>query len=165
MEASGGSSSAKVWMEPGEARIEVVDGTRREVKRVAAPAGSSQRVLFDLRAPVTKPSDAPAGLPPVAAWIGLGVGGAGLTAFGILGAIALSADADLAGSCSPRCPPSRLDEAEQGERLQVGANVAAVIGAAGLATGAIIWIVDAATSAEPSPARPASAGRGFVWRF
>jgi tetratricopeptide (TPR) repeat protein len=164
----GGSESrtAKIWVEPGDIAVEVVDGSRRESKKLSASAGSAQRVLFDLRGPVAAaPADSSTALPPPAAWVAAGIGAAGMTAFAVLGGLVLATDAELADSCSPRCPASRLDEAERGERLQIGANVAVAVGAVGLATGAVIWIVDAATRTKAEPAALLRPGRGFVLRF
>ncbi len=163
----GGSESrtAKIWLEPGDVTVEVVDGSRRESKKLSAPAGSSQRILLDLRGPVAAAPEDSTALPPPAAWVAAGIGAAGMTAFAVLGGLVLATDAELADSCSPRCPPSRLDEAERGERLQIGANVAVAVGAVGLATGAVIWIVDAATRTKAEPAALLRPGRGLVWRF
>lgn len=169
IETKGESATAHVWVDPGDLVVEVIEGSKRDSRKLSAGAGSSHRFLFDLR---PKPALPPAtteraeGMPPAGAWVAAGIGFAGMTAFAILGGLALSADAELADSCSPRCPASRLDEAERGERLQIGANVSAAIGAAGLAAGAVIWIVDAAirSDGETTPAlRPD--GRGLVVRF
>jgi len=73
--------------------------------------------------------------PHVASWITLGLGGAGLVAFGVLGGLALAEDGALETSCGTSCPPSRVSGLET---LTIGADVSLVAGLVLAATGVVL---------------------------
>jgi len=86
--------------------------------------------------PVTVPVTSSSGRTPhVASWITLGLGGAGLVAFGVLGGLALAEDGALASSCGTSCPPSRVSGLET---LTIGADVSLVAGLVLAATGVVL---------------------------
>lgn len=154
-----GDRTARVWRPPGEVSVEAADGAARSSQRAQLAAGGTARITLDLRPQTpTEPQPLPLArslAPPVASWVLGGVGLAGLTSFAVLGGLALSIDADLASSCSPRCGADREDDAARGERFQIAADVSLGVAAAALVAGAVIWIVSATVgdgAAKPTTA-------------
>ncbi len=69
------------------------------------------------------------------------VGGAGLVAFAVLGAMARSRYEDLDAACPDGlCPTERGDDIDGGRRLQTAANVALAVGVAGVGTGVTLLV-------------------------
>lgn len=144
--------TSKVLHEPGEITIVATTPDGRTVKQdVTAPAGGQASVLIEIPAmtgeppPPLKKGEVKADAadiwpPPVPSWIAAGVGAGGLVMFGIFGAMSSSSAGDLE-ECSPRCPESLRDTADSGSTNQTIANVGLVIGAVGLVTAGVLWVV------------------------
>jgi tetratricopeptide (TPR) repeat protein len=87
----------------------------------------------------------------------LGVGGAGLVVFGILGGLTLSEDSRLASTCGANAGRTCSDADVAGLRsMALGADVTLAIGLVAAATGAALLIVDAATDGEQAPSAPSA---------
>jgi hypothetical protein len=83
--------------------------------------------------------------PHVASWIVLGVGGAALAGFAVLGGLALAEDGALASRCGTSC--SRADVGTL-EGLTVGADVSLTAGLVLVAVGVVLALVTDDGSAE-----------------
>ena len=72
--------------------------------------------------------------------VGLGVGGAGLIAFSILGGLALSEQSAVRDGCfaTDTCTP---DDVAAMDNLAMGADISLVIGSVGIAAGAVLLIL------------------------
>ena len=85
----------------------------------------------------------------------------GLALFGIFGAMSSSTASDLE-ACAPRCASSLREDADGAKTQQTVANVSLVVGAVGLASAAVLWIVwpederAAALSVDPPPPKRAA---------
>ncbi len=160
--------TAKVLREPGEITIVVTtpDG-RTASQSVTATAGGQSSILIEVPAANTPPSKKGEGVadsssippPPLASWVAAGVGAAGFIVFGVFGAMSSSSASELE-ECSPSCPESLRDTADSGSSNQTIANVGLVVGALGLVTAGVLWVVwpeDEETAASPSAGRSRAA--------
>ena len=76
------------------------------------------------------------------AYVAGGVGVAGLATFAIAGVMARSTYNDLNGACGGGpCPPDKNGEISSGKTQQTAANVGLVIGIAGVAAGATLFVL------------------------
>lgn len=167
-----GRASARVWREPGVARIVARDagGTTREAT-VDLARGGDERVTLDLGGSPDEEGIPP---PPPAAWIAGGVGAVGLVSFAVFGAMAESAASDLR-ACEPGCDPgdpANRDAVDSGQRDATIANVSLAVGVAGIATGAILWALwpedepsrDSAITVRSIAVRPGGIGASGSFR-
>jgi tetratricopeptide (TPR) repeat protein len=96
------------------------------------------------------------GAPPVATWVLFGIGGAALVAAGATGGLSLSQGADLEERCPDRrCTPADQDDYDQAVALGWASTALFVVGGIGVASGVVVWVVDA--SAEPDSDADATA--------
>lgn len=102
-------------------------------------APTSDPVTIETTAVSTGVNDEPAPsrgrTPHVASWITLGLGGAALAAFGVLGGLALAEDGALASRCGTSCTASDVASLET---LSISADVSLSIGLVLVATGVIL---------------------------
>jgi hypothetical protein len=75
------------------------------------------------------------------AYVAAGVGVAGLATFAIFGLLSNATYADLKSACPRGCPPGKQSEIDTGVLQQTVANVGLGVGIAGLATGAILFLL------------------------
>ncbi len=87
---------------------------------------------------------------PIGVWVLGGVGVAGLATFGILGGVGKSKESSLRSSCSPGCSSSAIDTVRS---EYIAADVAVGIGAAGLVSAAVWYLLrpTRSESGEPAP--------------
>lgn len=151
VESNARGLTAKVLHEPGEITVVATAPDGRTVtQQVTGAAGGQSAILLEIPAaevagPPPKKTEVKADAadiwpPPVPSWIAAGVGAGGLVVFGIFGAMSSSSASDLE-ACSPRCPESLRDTADSGSTNQTIANVGLVIGAVGLVTAGVLWVV------------------------
>lgn len=97
------------------------------------------------------------GVPRVVPWVVLGVGAAGLVAFGVMGAMASSQFDALESRCGAmRCPESEQAEVDSGRSLQTGANVALGIGITGAVVGGVLMALRRPAERAAAPSSAAS---------
>jgi hypothetical protein len=76
------------------------------------------------------------------AYVSGGVGLVGLAAFGVFGAMSNAKYSDLQSSCpGNHCTPDRSSDIDNGRTFQTIANVGLVVGAVGVATSAVLFII------------------------
>jgi hypothetical protein len=77
----------------------------------------------------------------IPAVIALGVGGASLIAWGVLGGMALGEESAVASGCGATvsCTPAQVQTMDD---LALGADIAMVVGLVGVATGVVLFLVD-----------------------
>lgn len=162
--------AAPVPVNPGV--VEVSAGEATQLVMVAP--GEQKEVVLTPPAPVVAPIDAE----PVedtddaerarkrmrtAAYISGGVGAAGLVTFAVAGSMARSQYATLRDECAGPCP-QRQSEIDAGRRSQTVANVGLAIGAAGVATGVVLYFLSQPKSeAEREPSFEAGVAAGPAW--
>ncbi len=112
--------------------------------------------------PVQPPPPPPpqGGIPRSLAWVGFGVGAAGLVGFTVFGLMASGRYDDVSARCGGAvpCSQSDLDLVAGGRTLTTVANVSLGLGLAGIAAGAVIFAV----GRPSSPARPAAVTVGLT---
>jgi hypothetical protein len=162
-------------VDPGEHTIEAsAPGYKRASAKVTLPEGGADSVALTLEpdpnAPKPEPaspgpvtpsqpqeppskaslsvsSDSPSRVPVYAA---LGVGAAGLVVGTVFGLLASGKKSDLDSACANKhCTSAQQDTIDSGKSLATVSTVGFVIGAVGLAAGAVLYIV---TSPKPPPA-------------
>src|SRR5258708_7249627 len=99
------------------------------------------------------------------AYVGAGVGAAGLLSFALFGALARSDYDDLQAACGGGpCPASKQDEIASGRTKQTIANVSLVFGILGAAAGATLFVLsmpkDVPVSSVSLVVSPAGIGVG-----
>lgn len=154
------------FVDPGPTVVEAVapDG-RRIARTMEATIGQSLRVELAFEEPrpgaVVPPAagadtaagEGEHGFPAWPGFVGLGVGVAGLTVMGVFGAVAVSRNAtsdDLAQTCASSgasCDEGR-EERESASDAAGIATAGLVIGAAGLASAAVLFIVHASSGPD-----------------
>jgi hypothetical protein len=158
-------------VDPGEHVIvaKTPDGVRHEM-RVTLDRGQRRNVVLDLSAPPT-PTSTPSATPsaidmgnPVRtwAWIAGGIGLAGIVAGSIAGAVVMGDASTIHSHCSPdlSCSGAGLSAASQSRTFGPISDVGFAVGAAGLATAVILFLLPG-----PSPVQPVATAephRGFV---
>ncbi len=152
-----GSGSA--WSEPGDVTVTMRGKDQEQRRTVRVGPGTTVRLDFTSPA-VTEPPPEPPPPPdggPVVSVPGVVLLGVGLAGVGMFAGFAVSARSKLdeLEACTPACPESKRDVHDTGKRDQLIANVSIGVGAAALAAGATIWIVEAVLDAEPAPAAKA----------
>jgi hypothetical protein len=160
------------WSEPapvvaGATDIVVSTPGHAPVKRsVTLAAGQRQALSIDAQSgepvggpPPPPPPEAPAPPPPSAsplrtwAYVAGGIGVAGIATFAVAGLMAKSTYDDLNGAChGGPCPPDKSGEISSGKTQQTIANVGLVVGIAGVATGATLFVLSLPKGPAPSSA-------------
>jgi hypothetical protein len=114
-------------------------------KTVNAAEGSAVDVTLELdepkeEAPVEDTSSSDDGATSInpMVYIGFAVGGAGLIAGAVTGALALSKYSDVAPQCpNNRCPPETHEDIDSGETLGTVSTVMFIVGGVGVAVGVV----------------------------
>jgi hypothetical protein len=162
-------------VDPGEHLVEVsAEGFREKRRRVRVEKARHERLVFVLEPleetsatlddPAAETPDDSAGIfeaLPIWAWVGFGVGGAGMLGGGIAGGITLARVGELEDRCAGHaCPTSERERLEEARAVAHGATASFVIGGAGLAVGlaGLVWMM----VGEEEPAVTPIAGPGFV---
>jgi hypothetical protein len=77
-----------------------------------------------------------------AAYVALGVGGVGVVAGSVFGALALGKKSSLDGACTNHaCPPSEQSDIDGMHTNAVVSNIALGVGIVGLGTGGVLWFL------------------------
>lgn len=110
----------------------------------AGGAGSGEIVTPP---PPVVPEPPPAPSPDrTLAWVGFGVGAAGLVSFGVFALLANSQYQELSSQCNETtCPSDRIEDIDRGRTYQTITNVSLGVGLVGLAAGALLYV------AAPTP--------------
>jgi hypothetical protein len=91
------------------------------------------------------------------AFVAIGIGAAGLTAFGVFGALSNSKFNDLEEACPDKhCPPERQGDIDDGKRFQTLANIGLAVGVVGVGTGVALFVFGGPSKqgAEPKASLP-----------
>jgi hypothetical protein len=172
------------WGEPtpvaaGSADIVVETPAHQPVRRTVSLA-PGEKTSLSIDAQSGEPEGGPPPPPPVAApvpepknlaalrpwaYVGAGVGAAGLVSFALFGALAKSDYDDLQTACGGGpCPAGKQDEIASGKTKQTIANVSLVFGILGAAAGATLFVLsmpkDAPVSSVSLVVSPAGIGVG-----
>lgn len=104
------------------------------------------------------PAEAPPKKSNTAAYVALGVGGAGLLVGGITGFLALGkkSDLDCAGT---HCPPSESDKLDSAKSMAMVSNVGFGVGIAGVGLGVVLLLTSSGQSQSGAAAAPKLAKR------
>ena len=115
--------------------------------------------------PPPEPAPSAPGMSPLrlGAYIAGGVGVAGLATFTIAGVMARSTYDDLNGAChGGPCPPDKSGEISSGKTQQTIANVGLVVGIAGVAAGATLFVLSMPKASPAAPATGLAVGPGWM---
>lgn len=145
-----------------------VPGGPEHEQRFSIAAGARQEVLLELVMAKsadadTKPSQATTALsaePPQQArsrwltYVGFGLGGAGVIAGAVTGAISWSKTSDIKDACvGNQCPDSRSVDIDSAQTWATVSNVSFIIGAAGIGVGIVSLLTRSSKTADaPQPA-------------
>jgi hypothetical protein len=93
--------------------------------------------LTALFAPGSPPAQGEGGAPPPAAWVGFGIGGAGIATGIVTGVLALSATSSAEEACAgaPRCPEAAMQDASRSRTLAGISTAALAAGGVGAGLG------------------------------
>lgn len=142
-------SGQPIVVDPGKVDVLVRNpsGTRSASVEVAAGETENVKLVDETTAALPKREKPPltpfdmGGGQQITGIVFAGVGGVGMILFTSLGLANVALHNDVSKQCpGGRCPTTLRADVEQGQSLQVGANVCAVIGAVGLAAGAAFLI-------------------------
>lgn len=117
----------------------------------ARPQGEGQT---EITGPGRNPATprASGGVPRSLAWVGVGVGAAGLIGFGVFAALAESRFSSLQTTCGGvACPESLRGDVDGGRTLQTLTNVSLGIGIAGVVAGTVLFLVGRPSETQPPP--------------
>ncbi len=147
--------------EPGTRQPRVARGRARRpgagpaslaVRPESAPAAEAARPELAARPPATPPRKRSYAIPAVV----LAAGGAALIAGGVLGGLAQSRYDELDRSCPVRDPSCTRSAIDGGHRMAVAADVLFGVGGAAVATGVVLFVLEAVRGGErrePAQAR------------
>lgn len=145
----------KLEIDPGEHTFEAeAQGYAPSTKNVIVPEGARTEVVLTVTPirPAAPPIVPEAPLPMWPAYVGVGVGGAGLIAGIVTGALHLSKVRDLESRCRPddRCPASDADDAATAQTFATVSTITFIVGgtlaAAGIAYGIVVLTSDDGTA-------------------
>lgn len=156
-------------IDPGDHVLttQVPDGPEHE-QRFSIAAGAKQEILLELV--MSKPGDAGAkpskasaevsAEPPRQAhsrwltYVGFGLGGAGVIAGAVTGAISWSKTSDIKDACAAnQCPESRSADIDSAQTWATVSNVSFIVGAAGIGVGIVSLLTRSSKTADaPQPA-------------
>ncbi|MBI4705783.1 MAG: hypothetical protein HY744_32215 [Deltaproteobacteria bacterium] len=166
-------------LDPGSHRVEAQRGPAVVAKELQIDRGAREQVVLELGPlPVpARPTEAPRPPPsssplPALGWAALGLGGAGLVAGTVTGALVLKKQASLEESCGGRqCLPEHHDDVDAFDRLRLSSGACFIAGGALVAAGAALLLLAPAGDEPrehgwigPCPAAPGAA-LGLCGRF
>ena len=138
-DAQSGTTRAHEWRVPGRVAVSVFEqGVEQRKRTLDLRAGAVESMRVDLARPEETWG------PPPAAWVAFAVGGAGFTTLAIAGGLARAGMSEL-DACTPWCTE---DDVTTTRTQAIVANVGLGVGIAGLVAGAIVLIVDKATTSS-----------------
>jgi len=166
------------WAEPAPAiagQTEVVVETPGHApvkKTMTLTAGQKTALTVDALSADAPPASPPAPPPPpeagpsplrLAAYVAGGIGVAGLVTFGIGGIMARSTYNDLNSACQGGpCPSDKTGEISSGKTQQTIANVGLVVGIAGVAGGAALFVLSLPKGTTPAATTGLAVSPGWV---
>lgn len=150
---------------PARSEVTLAPGQEREVTLAFTPvaaAAMEPRPTPASPAPVRSRADA------TPAWVALGIGAAGAVGFGVFAGLMEDRWQVVVASesCRVDCPTDIDREIDTGEAYQAIANVSLAVGAAGVVTAAVLFVLLRPAGA-PRPARAGVTRRSVAmeWRF
>lgn len=152
--------------QPAEARVEVKEGQTSPVSINLVPAAPAptpppaSAAAPSTAPPAALPPEQPPSTPPpnrTAAYVALGLGGAGVLVGGIAGAVAISKHGTLSDRCVDGCPPGSQGDIDSYRTAGSLSTVGFVVGGVGIATGSVLWLL--------TPSAPKSAQRRTITPF
>jgi len=140
-------------LDPGQHVVAATVGGLSASETVVIARGEQREVVLWLMRPAPPP---PPAAPEAtgsgwttAGWIALGLGGAGLVAGGIAGAVVLARDDGLAERCPGNvCPPDAHDDARSFNTIRGLSSAGLIFGAVGVAAGVTFLLL------APAPSQP-----------
>lgn len=157
---AGGSAESLVMIAPGE---------HKEVSLALAPSDAPSPMLDDaVAADAEDPDQVARKRLRTSAYVAAGVGAAGFLTFAVAGSMARSQYSTLQDECAGPCPRERQGDIDAGRRSQLIANVGLAVGAIGLGTGTVLYLVSRPkaqgdTAAATSPPMTAEVAAGPSW--
>lgn len=140
---------AKAGTDSARAEVDLAPSETKEIELALAGAA--------------KPADRPEGPSrpiPTLAWVGFGVGAAGLLAGSITGLMSISKTNDLEPQCpGGRCPRSAQNDYDSAQTLATISNVGFVVGIVGVGVGVVALVT------RPAASRPTQGAAPLVPRF
>jgi hypothetical protein len=148
---------------PEERTTEVTAGNEVTVgvtlRRRPVLQGHTEIVRPPAPTPPPLPPPAPrGGVPRGLAWVGVGVGAAGLAGFAIFGALASGRYDEVDRACASGAIGCNVDQIAGGRTLATVANVSLGLGIAGAAAAAVLFLVGRPSTEAPSSAPTVTAG-------
>jgi hypothetical protein len=157
--------------EPAEARVEVKAGATAPVSInlvAAAPVAAAPPPAASASAEPPAPSPPPPRLTKpdrTAAYVALGLGGAGVVVGSVAGIVAISKHSALESDCKDGCPPGGQHDIDSYRTTGAISTIGFVIGGVGLTAGSVLYLL-----AKPGPAEESASGSrrpaksaGFSW--
>jgi hypothetical protein len=144
----------------GSQQIEVAEKDKKELTvTLEASAATPPPVDTSDKPPEDKPPPPPEQKHTMrtVAWIGFGVGGAGLIAGAITGFLTLSAKSSALNNCQGnRCPPSAFSDLDTANTMSTISTVSFIVAGVGAGVGLTALIIgDKPKTTEPSTEKPA----------
>jgi hypothetical protein len=152
------SAGAAIEVDPGEHTFAFAEGDRlateeRRLVLVEGVKGRRERVVLRGTAASTTPTsvsgEQPRSGPPPLAWVAFGGGGAGLAVGVIAGLVADGKHSTLQGECNnttTTCAPQYAGDLDGFHAARTWSTVGYVVGALGVAGGAVLWLTTPQTS-------------------
>ena len=152
------SAGAAIEVDPGEHTFAFAEGDRlateeRRLVLVEGVKGRRETVVLRGTAASTTPTsvseEQPRSGPPPLAWVAFGGGGAGLAVGVIAGLVADGKHSTLQGECNnttTTCAPQYAGDLDGFHAARTWSTVGYVVGALGVAGGAVLWLTTPQTS-------------------
>lgn len=161
------ATGTAIELDPGEhAFVFEAPGMTRVDKTLVAVEGvkgrrESIRMDWPFMPVKIPPAPTPTSGPPTLAWTAFGVGGADLAVGVVTGLVAAGKHSTLASECSTTtCAPQYAGDLNAFHTWRTVSTVGYVIGALGVAGGAVLWFTAPKTNAASAWVGPASVGIG-----
>jgi len=164
-------------LDPGKHVVMVTVGAAKKKRAIELKEGEAQTLTIDMSAddavtPAVTSSDTSA--PPkkdetksgsvgTLAWIGFGLGGAGIVAGTVTGLLAMSKTSAAKSQCvDTQCPHSAHDDLEGARSMATISTISFAVGVAGLGLG-VIGLVTGGSSSEPTHTAANKPRVAFTW--
>jgi hypothetical protein len=162
-------------MDPGEYTVVAEFLGQTVSKNVTLQEGARQRIVLEVDSSRLRPdgSDESASESGIhagrrtAMWISLGIGATGIAAGTIAAVVASERSEALERKCDDTCAPELADEVEAFEEARTASWIGLGVGAAGIATGVVLYLADRDSSSSATRVRPFATLRtlGVMGRF